>query len=218
MINGALGLLDEQGIAVPRDAVERLDQYHALIREWNPVVSLVSEGDAADGLVAHSVDSLSLAPYVARIADGGLLLDIGSGGGFPAIPLKLVLPDLRVTLVERSEKKVGFLRKICGALQLTEVALRLGSFPQAVTDLEEVSAVTARAVEKPGKVFGEIVRRLSPKGVFLCQFAEIPGLDRSMFHVEHVRDEWSAQGLRRGNLHLIQRSTWNRATPSGPSA
>ena len=96
------------------------------------------------------------------------MLDVGSGGGFPAIPVKVVLPQLRLTIVERSERKVGFLRKIVGALALADVDVLAREFSQVRADIRP-DVVTARAVESPGRLSVQIANRLDARSVFLSQ-------------------------------------------------
>lgn len=196
-------LLRESGIAVGPEVEASLQRYTELIREWNPAVSLVSQGDLDRLETSHIVDSLSLAPYVrAACGSGGLLLDVGSGAGFPAIPIKLVLPEIQLVMVERSERKAGFIRTVLGVLKLKGADVRSTEFPRGVAGFTP-EAVTARAVERPDKVIKEISRFLPPKGVFLCQLGDPRNELRGMFHVEHIRDAWTDAGLRRGQLFVV---------------
>lgn len=196
-------LLEAQGIPWPAEADAQLARYTALICEWNAFASLVSVGDEQKIEGVHIPDALSLVPWVARFGGAGLL-DIGSGGGFPAIPIKIVLPALRLCLVERSTKKVGFLRRVLGALGLREVSMVQGAFPQVHPE-GVWGLVTARAVEQPEKLWplvGRYLQQQCPAGAVLCQSAaeSVP----EMFHVEPIVDSWTESGLRRGNLALLR--------------
>jgi len=205
IITQALDLLAADGVSVPLRAADRLERHAALVREWNGYASLVSQGDLAHLVPRHTVDALSLAGAVWRAAGaGGLLLDIGSGGGFPALPLKVVLPELPVVLLERSAKKVGVLRRMLVALGLDDVDLRQAEFPRDVAGLLP-GVVTARAVERPGLIWRGMAGWLPAGTVFLDQTGDVSGVDRAMFHVEHVLDAWSAAGLRRGELYRVTR-------------
>lgn len=196
-------LLDRDGIALDAAQRVRLERHAALVREWNDTCSLVSRQDA-DRLMGHMVDALSLCRHVReRGGDEAALVDIGSGGGFPAIVLMIAMPGLRLTLVERSVKKAGFLRKACAALGLRETAVVSAEFPRQWVP-EEADVITARAVERPDKVVPEICGALPENAVFLCQ-SPIPEGTAERFHVEHVRDAWSEEGLRRGDLSVIRR-------------
>lgn len=192
-----------------REEIEAdLEAYLALVREWNAFASLVSAGDLGARLEAHVLDSLSIAAYVAEgCRDGGVWLDVGSGGGFPAIPVKAALPDTRVRLVERSAKKVGFLRQAAARLDLQGVTIVQGAFPEAGGE-GGVAVVTSRAVENPERVGKALAARLPEGAVYLCQRERAPErLDGPMFHVERVRDAWDARGLRRGPLWRIRRAS-----------
>lgn len=198
-------LLEGCGVPAPSDLAARMGRYCELIREWNRVVSLVSHGDL-DRLDEHVADSLSLAPYVQEACgEGGGLLDIGSGGGFPGVPLACALPGVRVALVERSDRKVGFLRQVVGGLKLDNAEVICGEFPLAAAGLVP-RAVTARAVEKPAKVLRDIGRFLPEEAVFLCQVGDPRPFLGETFHVERVRDAWTEAGARRGELYRVRRS------------
>lgn len=198
-------LLAESQIGVTPGMEQQLAAYLDLIREWNDFAGLVAPGDLACLAEEHLADAVSLAPWVrAYCPPEGTLLDIGSGGGFPAIPLKVLLPALSLVMVERSAKKVGFLRKVIGALRLPCVDLRHGSFPEAVEQMH-ADVITARAVEKLAHLGKALTSRIAGGTVYLCQSRvnAIPGLE--VFHVERVDDLWTTRGLRRGALHLVRR-------------
>ena len=197
-------LLEADGVAWTAQAEEGLRKYLGLLREWNRLVSLVSHGDLERLEEVHVPDSLSLAGWVKRCCEGGgVYLDVGSGGGFPAMPVVLALEGLRTVMVERSERKVGFLRKVLGALKLSRIQVVCGEFPRVGVE-GRVGVMTARAVERPGKLakgIGNVVRN---GGVFLCQSDVLLETLSDGFHVERVEDAWGEQGIRRGKLHLIR--------------
>lgn len=185
--------------------IDQLDRLADLIREWNAVASLVSAKDAHHLKDRHIADALSLAPWVLAYAgSAGSLLDIGSGGGFPALPIKVVIPGLRVTLVERSAKKVGFLRRAIGALRLTEIEVIYGDYPATIAGGAH-DVITARAVEKPARLLKAILEEVVRGAVFLCQLEDLRTELSGMFHVERIHDDWTSAGLRRGSLHVIRR-------------
>ncbi len=195
-------------IPYPDPFLDALARYAELVREWNPIVSVVSIGDLDHLTDRHFVDSLSLAGMVRGVAgEKAHLLDIGSGGGFPAIPLKLALPDLRVTLVERSQKKLGFLRKVTAALGLEKVSFVLGEFPRAYQAYTEAApdVFTARAVEKPARLCVGFRPLLEAGGVFLCQSEAQAREFNGTYHVAQVDDWWSSQGYRRGAVYVIRK-------------
>lgn len=205
--------LRAKGVAVGERELSLLQSHCALVREWNGLCSLVSTGDVVVVWERHVLDSLRLALCVAGLGRGtGSLLDVGSGGGFPGIVLKVVFPGLFVTLVERSEKKVGFLRRVVGTLGLDGIDIVCGEFPRASVGVE-ASILTARAVENPKKIAKGIVSWLRGDRVFVCQTNEVAGLFSGSFHVErvdkrfhveHVNEDWLPPHHQRGSLHLIK--------------
>lgn len=199
MLELAVRLLAETGGIPPVD-MEALEAYCALVRRWNRTVSLVSQGDVDALEERHLVDALSLAPYCVK---GEHLLDVGTGGGFPAIPLLIALPHLKGHLVERSAKKMGVLRNIVGELGLKRVRFYVGEFPKAADGVPG-DVMTARAVEKPWGLVEAFAERLRDGGVLLCQSEDLgSGLCERGFHVEPITDVWSERGLRRGYLARV---------------
>ena len=198
-------LLANDGIVVGQAMKRRLVEHVELVRQWNGFASLVSANDLGELWPKHVADSVSLAPFVRRLCgDTGMLLDIGSGGGFPAVPLKVLFPELSVALIERSEKKVGFLRKAVAALKLSRVEIVAGEFPQCARGLEPM-VITARAVDKPKRILKQILDFMPDGCTFLCQSSQPDVSVRKGFHVERIHDAWSGIGLRRGELWPIRR-------------
>ena len=196
-------LLLKSGCALAAGFQERLSRYLSLVREWNGYASLVSKGDLSSLEETHLVDALSLAPIIVRLGQAeGLLLDIGSGGGFPAIPLKAVLPGLQIVMIERSWRKVAFLRKASTVLGFGNTVVVEGSFPGSAEAFRP-SVVTGRAVDGPDRLLHQVLSFLPGGASFLCQVPADKLQIPETFHVEHVRDEWTTEGLRRGSLSII---------------
>lgn len=198
-------LLASEGLVWNDQKKSLLVRHAELLAEWNDMAGLVSQTDLQN-LGKHYVDSLSLGGIIRLLgASEGQLLDIGTGGGFPAIPLKILLPQLKVTVVERSEKKIGFLHKVVSVLGLSDVRVIHGEFPSAVRGQDRPNVVTSRAVEKP-EVLRRVLAHWLPRGVaYLCQYPDVYEFSSAMFHVEQCGGLWSAKGLRRGTLRLIRR-------------
>ena len=87
------------------------------LKKWNKAINLTAINDDHEIVVKHFIDSLA-GLKVIEINDESNLLDVGAGAGFPAIPIKLVRPDLSIELLEPSEKKGSFLRYVIGLLGL----------------------------------------------------------------------------------------------------
>ena len=142
----------------------RLDAFGALVRHWNAAYSLVSRRDVARLETRHIADSLSLVPWV----EGARLGDVGSGAGFPGIPLAIAGPHWHVTLVERSEKKARFLRQVLIELAI-ENAEVVAQDARQLDPATPFDTVTARAVAKPPAAWEIAHHLLRPGGCALLQ-------------------------------------------------
>jgi 16S rRNA (guanine527-N7)-methyltransferase len=105
-------------ISIESTQVDKFAIHARELLHWNQKINLTAVTDPLDVAVKHYLDSI--AP-VKILPHKGLLLDIGTGGGFPGIPLKILLPSLSVTLIDASRKKVNFLKHAGRALGLSDL-------------------------------------------------------------------------------------------------
>jgi 16S rRNA (guanine527-N7)-methyltransferase len=134
------------GVSLDADAVARLRHYCDLLLLWNRSVPLVSRaGTAAEIVCKHFLDSLALVP---ELSPGENLADIGSGAGFPGLPLAIVRPDVSATLFESNRRKASFLLEVASRLTLPNVTV-LETRVEAALETSEhrgrYSAVVSRA-------------------------------------------------------------------------
>ena len=97
---------------------EQFEQYYRLLKEWNEKFNLTAITERDDVFMRHFYDSLLLLEFITPEAT---LADIGTGAGFPGIPLKIALPELQVTLVEATDKKCRFLNEVISQLELSGI-------------------------------------------------------------------------------------------------
>ena len=109
----------EMGVELTEVQVDQLGLYERQIQEWSQRVNLVSKGDRSRLKSRHFLDSLSGLPYLPRTEHS--LLDLGSGGGLPGIPMKIARPGTRVTLLESGRMKSLFLQHVTKVLGLDEL-------------------------------------------------------------------------------------------------
>jgi 16S rRNA (guanine527-N7)-methyltransferase len=159
-------LLEPFGLNLSTDQIGQLIAYLELLLRWNKKINLTGIRDAPSCVRRHFGESL----YLGRWAElKGRLLDIGSGAGFPGLCLKIIFPDLSVTLLEPVAKKRGFLKevaRVCG-MNFVEVRReRLEDFAgassppaydaataRAVGHLEELIPLASRCLKAGGEVF-----------------------------------------------------------------
>src|SRR4030042_5836307 len=103
------------GIHLDEKAVETFDLYLQELLKWNQKINLTAIRSEKGIVLKHFLDSLSLSPYIPKTCS---LLDIGSGAGFPGIPLKIIQPTLEMTLMDSVRKKVDFQKHIIRTLGL----------------------------------------------------------------------------------------------------
>ena len=101
------------GVALSAGQANQLSNYAELLMRWNAVYNLTAIEEPTDVLTHHLLDSLAIVTHVLRRAGGkpAKVLDVGSGGGLPGIPLAVAAPSLSVTLLEKVGKKAAFLRQ-----------------------------------------------------------------------------------------------------------
>lgn len=146
-------------IEVTADLREKLLWFLEELLRWNRRINLTAITDPAEGIEKHLVDSLTLLPF---LEPGERLLDLGSGGGFPGLPLKIVRPDLEVVSVDAVGKKISFQRHVARHLNLsgfTALHCRAEDLPLRSECRQGFDLVVSRAFADIG-VFATLARPL----------------------------------------------------------
>ena len=134
------------GIQLTDEQLHQLDKYYQLLIEWNKVMNLTGITEEKEVYLKHFYDSLTIAKVIDLTKEKSLC-DVGSGAGFPGMVLKIVFPNLKVTLVDSLNKRIKFLTEVANELNLKDIALvhaRAEDF--AKNNREKFDVVTARAV------------------------------------------------------------------------
>lgn len=119
----------ELGLTIGNSQAEQLMRYLAHLIEWNKTINLTAIIDPKKIIIKHFVDSLA-ALVVTGFPEQAVVLDVGSGGGFPGIPLKIMRSDLQLVLVESAQKKCSFLNSVIGLLKLRGISAFDGTIEQ----------------------------------------------------------------------------------------
>lgn len=149
---------------LPEVQFQIISIYIDLLLRWNTRINLTAIRDSEEIVSRHFGESLFLARHLfpEHGAGGVRVLDIGSGAGFPGLPLKIWAPAISLTLVEANHKKAAFLREVIRALTLTDVNVltaRAETLPPALADV-----VTLRAVERFETILPTAASLLAPAG------------------------------------------------------
>lgn len=108
------------GVTLTEKQIEQFEKYYELLVEWNKVMNLTGITEFDEVMQKHFVDSVAAAKYV-EMEKVNSLIDIGTGAGFPGIPLKIVYPHLQVTLLDSLNKRIKFLDEVVDNLGLTGI-------------------------------------------------------------------------------------------------
>jgi 16S rRNA (guanine527-N7)-methyltransferase len=152
-------------------ASEQLRRFWSLLLTWNARINLTGARSEADLVGDHLPDASAMARLV---PEGARVVDVGSGGGLPAVPFALLRPDANVTLVEPRAKRVAFLRTAVRELGLTRVGVVAGRVETLGDQVADVAS--SRATFAPPEWL-EIARRLAPRAlVFAARKTDVdPG-------------------------------------------
>ena len=139
--------LKQHNISLTEKQLNQLDTYFHMLVEWNEKMNLTNITEKEDVYLKHFYDSITLAFY--HSLDSQHICDIGAGAGFPSIPLKIVFPNLKVTIVDSLNKRITFLNALFEALELDQVeAVSARAEEYCENHRESFDIVTARAVAR----------------------------------------------------------------------
>ncbi|MFZ7104852.1 MAG: 16S rRNA (guanine(527)-N(7))-methyltransferase RsmG [Peptococcaceae bacterium] len=138
------------GIELDSAKIEKFMLYYNELVDWNNRINLTAITDVDDVQIRHFLDSLTIIPVIKdKIAAGCRLIDIGSGAGFPGIPLKIAVPEIKMSLLEATAKKVLFLEHIVKETGLNDVEIINGRAEEAAQKpeyREQFDVAVSRAV------------------------------------------------------------------------
>jgi 16S rRNA (guanine527-N7)-methyltransferase len=150
----------ELGLALDRDGRDKLLRYLALLDKWNQVYNLTAIRGREKMVSGHLLDCLAVIPFVT----GTRVLDVGSGAGFPGIPVAVARPDIQVALLDSNHKKAAFLRQAVAELQLKNVSV-VCERVEAWQPPEKFDCIISRAFAEIAEFIALTKHLLAPSGV-----------------------------------------------------
>ena len=170
--------LSPYGVALNDIAADRIRAYVAILLHWNRSISLTTVTDPGEILRFHFGESLFACAEVNH--EKSRLADVGSGAGFPGLPLAIVSPGLGVTLIESNTRKCAFLSEVARELRLDTVKVFRGRMEDYRSESEPLSYVTARAVGNHRRLLAWTRRHVGSGGKILLWLGETDSREISM--------------------------------------
>lgn len=158
----------ELGIKLSKEQAEMFFNYMNLLLEWNEKINLTAITEEKEVIVKHFVDSLTIAKY---IPEGASLVDVGTGAGFPGIPLKIIREDLKITLLDSLQKRINFLDVVIKELNLKNVETihaRVEEFGKNSKYRESFEVATSRAVANLSTLTEYLLPLVKVGGIAVC--------------------------------------------------
>ncbi len=167
--NEFIKYLEELNIYPTVDQLNKLNKFYNLLIEWNEKINLTRIVDEKDVYLKHFYDSLTITKEI-DLSKVNTLCDVGTGAGFPGIVLKIMYPNLKVTLIDSLQKRVNYLNEIIKELELTNI--------EAIHSRGEdykgsFDVVTSRAVANIEKLVKYTMHLVSKDGVFIAMKGNI---------------------------------------------
>ncbi len=194
MIEDHIDFLQKHGIQLKQHHLEKLNKFAKLILQWNRKINLTAARSIEDLIKRHLLDSLM--PITIGFFREKEVIDLGSGGGFPAIPLSIYLENIRFILIEKVSKKCAFLNKVKRELSLNKIEIINKPFESLCNPIP--SSLITRAVKIDRKMLDKFREKgiiwyysfeteKPLKGLF-CQYT-LPGEEKIRFVVKRKTDE-----------------------------
>ena len=178
------GGLARLGVALPEGGHAKLAAYLALLAKWNRTYNLTAIREPERMVTHHALDSLAVVPHLPA-REGIAVLDVGSGGGLPGIPIAIARPDAHVVLVDSASKKAAFLAQAAIELPLPTVEA-VASRVEDYASARKFDVVISRAFSDLATFATASARHLAPHGILVAmkgvhpdeELAELPdGID-----------------------------------------
>lgn len=173
------------GVAVDPGQACRLLKLLDLLGEWNERINLTAIRARGEMILKHLLDSLSAQPFVR----GPLVVDVGTGAGFPGLPLALLNPDVRFVLIDGTAKKIGFVRFAAEALGLANVE-PLHVRAEDYRPTERASSVVSRALGSLDLFAARAGHLLGPGGELLAMKGRVPNEE-----IAALKPAWIVAGV-----------------------
>ena len=168
--------LNEMNISISEQQLKQFQIYYDLLREWNSFMNLTAITELDEVIRKHFLDSASLIHAIPDLSEKKYsFIDVGTGAGFPGIPLKILFPDLSITLLDSLNKRVKFLNHVIENLELTKIEAihgRAEDIAQNLSYREQYDFCVSRAVANLTTLSEYCLPFVKKKGFFISYKSE----------------------------------------------
>lgn len=172
-INSFIEELSKIGIELDELKLANLERYFELLVEWNEKMNLTGITKKEDVYLKHYYDSLTLNKIV-DLKSIDSMCDIGTGAGFPGIVIKILFPNIKITLVDSLNKRIEFLKKVINELELQNIeAIHSRIEEYGIKNREKFDLVTARAVASLNILLEYSIPLVKEKGYFVAMKSNV---------------------------------------------
>ncbi len=165
-------LANEMNINLTDKMIEQFFTYKKMLLEWNEKINLTAITDEKEIIIKHFIDSLTIEKYIPQNAK---IIDVGTGAGFPGIPIKIVRSDVEVVLLDSLNKRINFLNEVIRECDLNNISTIHGRAEDVAHNLqyrEKFDIATARAVANISTLSELCTPFLKISGEFVCMKAD----------------------------------------------
>lgn len=190
------------GFVLSERQTEQFRQYFELLIDWNQRINLTAIEDPVDVVDKHFIDSV-LTMKVSGSLAGKRLIDVGTGAGFPGVPLKIMAPELSLCLFDSLQKRINFLTELCSSLDFSGVEMvhgRAEEFGRNSDYREQYDLATARAVAKLPVLAELCLPFVKVGGVFIA--LKGPELEQELNESKKALQEMGGKIMRVENIKL----------------
>ena len=160
--------LEKLNLTLTEEQIEKFYNYMNLLIEWNKKINLTAIIEPKDIILKHFIDSLTIEKYIKK---GENIIDVGTGAGFPGIPLKIAREDLKITLADSLNKRINFLNEVINKLDLKNIETihtRAEELGKNKKFREKFDIATSRAVANMSTLSEYLIPFVKVKGRCIC--------------------------------------------------
>lgn len=160
--------LEKLNLTLTEEQIEKFYNYMNLLIEWNKKINLTAIVEPKDIILKHFIDSLTIEKYIKK---GETIIDVGTGAGFPGIPLKIAREDLKITLADSLNKRINFLNEVINKLNLKDIETihtRAEELGKNKKYREKFDIATSRAVANMSTLSEYLIPFIKVEGKCIC--------------------------------------------------